>query len=354
LRSSIRFPALRAQGARLSPRASVPVNSLRTSSVKRFYSDTPKPEVPPKNPGQPLGNAPFYLSAAGFVGIAYYVYLINSDKLEKKPAASGTVKATVSALDKDKFVEFPIKKIEPYNHNTTKFTFELPEGTGTLLPVAGCLVVKAATEDGPKDKKGNPIIRPYTPISPADKAGELELIVKKYDTGKFTPYLFGLKVGDKVAFKGPIPKLPYKANEYDQVAMIAGGSGITPMYQVLEHALEQKDDKTKFTLIFANVTPADILLREEFEKLKQAHPDRFDPIFLIDKPTDGWSGYTGYITPEIIKEHVKGPSDQVKILVCGPPGQVNALAGAKDGMKQGSLAGTLKELGYTEDQVFKF
>ena len=35
----------------------------------------------------------------------------------------------------------------------------------------------------------------------------------------------------------------------------------------------------------------------------------------------------------------------------GPPGQVAALAGKKDGFKQGALSGVLKELGYTEDQV---
>jgi cytochrome-b5 reductase len=38
----------------------------------------------------------------------------------------------------------------------------------------------------------------------------------------------------------------------------------------------------------------------------------------------------------------------------GPPGQVASLAGKKAGMKQGELGGILKELGYTEDQVFKF
>ncbi len=37
----------------------------------------------------------------------------------------------------------------------------------------------------------------------------------------------------------------------------------------------------------------------------------------------------------------------------GPSGQVIAVAGEKDGMKQGAIGGILKELGYTEDQVFK-
>jgi len=46
--------------------------------------------------------------------------------------------------------------------------------------------------------------------------------------------------------------------------------------------------------------------------------------------------------------------DKIKIFVCGPPGQVAAVAGKKDGPKQGELGGILKELGYNEDQVFKF
>jgi len=38
----------------------------------------------------------------------------------------------------------------------------------------------------------------------------------------------------------------------------------------------------------------------------------------------------------------------------GPPGQIIVVAEKKDGMKQGAIGGILKELGYTEDQVFIF
>ena len=43
--------------------------------------------------------------------------------------------------------------------------------------------------------------------------------------------------------------------------------------------------------------------------------------------------------------------EKTKIFVCGPPGQVAALAGKKEGMKQGALSGVLKDAGFTEDQV---
>lgn len=64
-----------------------------------------------------------------------------------------------------------------------RLTFDLPENTATLLPTAGCVLLQA-DESGPKDSKGNPITRPYTPISPSNTRGEVTFLIKKYDTGK--------------------------------------------------------------------------------------------------------------------------------------------------------------------------
>lgn len=36
-------------------------------------------------------------------------------------------------------------------------------------------------------------------------------------------HLGELKVGDSVAFKGPIPKYPYVANSKKEIGMVAGG-----------------------------------------------------------------------------------------------------------------------------------
>ena len=125
------------------------------------------------------------------------------------------------------------------------------------------------------------------------------------------------------------------------------------MYQVLDHALADPANKTRFTLIFANVAPSDILLKEEFDALKAKYPQTFNVVYTVDKPEGDWKGSVGYINKALIQQHIAPPSlgEKVKVLVCGPPGQVNAIAGKKDGGKQGQLGGVLKELGYTEDQV---
>lgn len=59
-------------------------------------------------------------------------------------------------------------------------------------------------------------------------------------------------------FKGPIPKFTYEPNTFDRGLCIAGGSGITPMWQLITHSLSLPEDQTKWTLVFSNVTEKDI------------------------------------------------------------------------------------------------
>ena len=52
-------------------------------------------------------------------------------------------------------------------------------------------------------------------------------------------------------------------------------TGITPCYAVLMAVLKDPEDRTTTTLIFANQTEEDILLKAELDTLAGSHPDRF-------------------------------------------------------------------------------
>lgn len=62
------------------------------------------------------------------------------------------------------------------------------------------------------------------------------------------------------------------------------------MYQILEYALQDPSNKTRFTLLFANVTEKDILLKEEFDALKAKYPKTFNVVYTLDKPSPDWKG----------------------------------------------------------------
>lgn len=69
--------------------------------------------------------------------------------------------------------DFELTEVIPYNHNTSRFIFSLPDGTSSGLTVASALVTKAAKEGECLNDKGKPVIRPYTPVTAPDVEGKL-------------------------------------------------------------------------------------------------------------------------------------------------------------------------------------
>ena len=184
----------------------------------------------------------------------------------------------------------------------------------------------------------------------------MDLMVKAYPNGPMSQHLHSMKPGDTLSIKGPIPKYAWSANKHSHITLIAGGTGITPMYQLTRAIFSNPDDQTKVSLIFGNITEKDILLKEEFDKLEKDFPQRFRAFYTLDNPPDDWKLGKGFITKDLLKEVIPDPkSENIKVFVCGPPGLYKAISGAKTSPKdQGELTGILKELGYSQDQVFKF
>ena len=162
--------------------------------------------------------------------------------------------------------------------------------------------------------------------------------------------------GQRLDMKGPLPKYPWSSNKHTHIALIAGGTGITPMYQLCRAIFKNPDDKTKVTLVFGNIKEEDILLKKEFEELENTYPQRFKAFYMLDQPSESWTQGKGYISKELLKTVLPEPKEEnIKVFVCGPPGLYKAISGMKPSpADQGELTGTLKELGYSKEQVYKF
>ena len=185
----------------------------------------------------------------------------------------------------------------------------------------------------------------------------MDLLVKVYPNGPMSEHLHSMKPGETLSFKGPIPKYGWSTNKHDHVTMIAGGTGITPMYQLIRGIFNNPQEKTKVSLIFGNISEKDILLKEEFDAIEKDFPHRFKAFYTLDKPeSDDWPHGKGFITKDLLKEIIPDPqSENIKVFICGPPGLYKAISGAKTSPQdQGELTGILKDLGYTKEQVFKF
>ncbi|KAI1001766.1 NADH-cytochrome b5 reductase 2 [Podosphaera aphanis] len=262
--------------------------------------------------------------------------------VEPKPAFTG-----------QGFFNLTLQNVKDINHNTKWFRFALPEKNQISgLQTASCVVTKFTKPDTQQD-----VIRAYTPTSTDDDKGHIDFIIKKYPTGEMSSHIHNLKPGESLEFKGPIPKYPWTKNKHSHVAMIAGGTGITPMYQLLCAIFKDPEDKTKVTLAFGNITEKDILLKDELAELEKKYPDRLRVVYVLSQPPESWQGGKGHINKELLKEILPTPKEEnIKVFVCGPPPMYKAISGVKvSPTDQGTLDGSvLQELGYSQDQVFKF
>ncbi|KAG1681583.1 hypothetical protein FOA52_014091 [Chlamydomonas sp. UWO 241] len=234
---------------------------------------------------------------------------------------SGTVDDHGSKwLDPAEFKPLAISEKRFLNHNTLFLRFNLSSPTMRLgLPIGQHISFLVKGEDG-KD-----VYRSYTPVSDDDQLGSVDFVIKIYDQGKMTQVLNKLNVGDAVQMKGPKGRLQYVPNMKAHFGMVCGGTGITPMYQVVNAILKNPRDKTKVSLIYGSITEEDILLRKELDVLAQAHPGRFKVLYVLDKPPAGWTGGSGYITADLMRAHLPAPGPSTLTLRCGPLPMMDAM-----------------------------
>lgn len=203
--------------------------------------------------------------------------------------------------------------------------------------------------DGMTDRGKAEIERKYTPTTGNETPGYVDLVIKVYrpgtvkmpdgkevnweNGGKIGLYMDTKKVGDYIEINGPSGineylgkgtwKLPGRTMTVKHVGMMAGGTGLTPMLQVVSASLLDPQDATTFSLIYANKTEDDILCKDLLDDCVARSNGRFKLTYTLDFPPANWAGKKGFITQEMIKECLPAPGADSLILMCGPPPMVD-------------------------------
>ena len=247
-------------------------------------------------------------------------------------------------LDPRKWKNFPLIQKDVVSPNVYRFVFGLPHKDDVLgLPTGQHIALRATIN-------GETVSRSYTPVSNNTDLGRIELLVKVYAQGKMTKHLESMKVGDMIEIRGPKGAMQYSSSYAKHIGMIAGGTGITPMYQLIRAICEDESDLSKISLLYANNTEEDILMRKELDEFAKKHPHKFQVQYVLSQATDTWTGHRGFISQDLIQRYL-APADQSnKTLLCGPPPMINAMKNVLAGLgwkEPGALS-------KATDQVFLF
>ncbi|KAI5959210.1 MCR1 [Candida theae] len=282
-----------------------------------------------------------FIGATASLGVAYHYSTQSFIRNETGKTFTGG----------DEWIDLTLKKAEQLNHNTKHLVFDLKDKDDLSgLVVASMLMTKFVTP------KGNNVIRPYTPVSDVNQKGDIEFVVKKYDEGKMSSHIHDLKEGETLSFKGPFVKWKWEPNQFKSIALIGGGSGITPLYQLLHAITSNPEDKTKVQLFYGNLSPDDILIKDRLDEIAKNNKEQVKITYFVnDKKGKDFDGVEGFITKDFLQKNLDKPSPDTKIFVCGPPGLYDAISGNKKSPSdQGEVTGALADLGYTKEHVFKF
>ena len=247
------------------------------------------------------------------------------------------------ALNPRKRLAFSLKSKVQLSHDSFLLVFALQTPSTILgLPTGKHIFLSAHIADElTPDSKKSLVMRRYTPISSDHDAGIVKFVIKAYPPcerfprgGKMSQHLANMQIGDTIGMRGPVGEFEYlkygrfkifdKQYMASKFNMVAGGTGITPCFQVIHEILRNPEEKTQISLIFACNDANSLLCRDTLDQWAKEYPNRFTVTYTLSRPyndtrvTLAWTGYTGYVSLELFREKLFAPAEDCFILQCGP------------------------------------
>ena len=104
----------------------------------------------------------------------------------------------------------------------------------------------------------------------------------------------------------------------DDLLLVAGGSGITPVMSILKSCLA--GGRGRVALLYANRDERSVIFADELRELTEAHPDRLTVVHLLES-------VQGLPTPAVLRS-LAAPYTGRQAFVCGPEIFMDLAAGA--------------------------
>jgi ring-1,2-phenylacetyl-CoA epoxidase subunit PaaE len=215
------------------------------------------------------------------------------------------------------FYPLRVREVRRETADTVSISFEVPEHLHELFRFkqGQHLTLKA-------DIGGEALRRSYS-ICTAPHDGDLRVAVKRVDGGVFSTWAnTRLEAGDTLEVMPPqghffTPLHP--ENEKTYVAF-AAGSGITPIASILGATLAQ-EPRSRFILFYGNRSFDHIIFREQFDTLKNLHPDRFSLHHVLSRESLGSDLFKGRIDGAKCQRFARYffvPAEVDAFFLCGP------------------------------------
>ncbi|KAF9192042.1 NADH-cytochrome b5 reductase [Haplosporangium sp. Z 11] len=347
----------------------------------RFYSQQTQPPRPKatfnRSQGTSSARAPrasttsnvITFLAVSSLGVGAYVYQWSQ---HRENSFFNLFSSSPDGISTEKWTPVVLKSITPVSDHTSLFEFQLPKPC--KIPISSAIYVKDDEIQA---------MRAYTPIhSTENDQDTIQLLIKRYSEGQVSRFMHSAKPGQKIEMRGPIliwPGGKSDLEQWDEIGMIAGGTGVTAFLPIIHSAVTNRNKKVKVSLLVASQSPEELYFKDELDQLAKTFPDQLRVAYTVDKapvastPDQEWKGLVGYVNEEMLQGFIPQPSsipaatsteeeqtpvgERAKksiVLICGPENMVKHVSGTRGANGQEPIRGILGDMGYQKNQVFRF
>jgi ferredoxin-NADP reductase/cytochrome c2 len=249
------------------------------------------------------------LRRPGTTGQGVAAMAVSSAGIAAAPQTALKAPLPLAAEPKKTTMILQLARIEPQTRDARTLRFLVPEGD-RFWARPGQFITFNFLIDGKK------VVRSYSICSSPTQTGYIEITPKRVENGSVSVFLNEkAQLGLTVEAKGPSGQFYFDEAVDRKIALIAAGSGITPMISILRY-IDDRCLATNVSLLYSARTSKDIIFEKELQRLKE-RLDNFKYAVTLTKPDGDWQGARGRLNRALIEANVNDLS-ATTFFLCGP------------------------------------
>lgn len=217
-----------------------------------------------------------------------------------------------------------VKSVKSLTYDTYELVLKIISGENITPKPGQYATIKPASLDRPRSFS-------FARSPEAENPGEHSFFIRVVPNGKFSEWLHDAEklIGEEVVLSGPLGYFGLDASDAP-IVCIAGGSGMSAIYALLEDACIQQTGRDVLFLYGAR-SQKDLYCLDKIAAIsKKWNPKNsfeFAPV-LSEEPSDSdWKGATGFVTEYFKTNYIdsgKISPDKCKAFFCGPPPMIDS------------------------------
>ncbi len=171
---------------------------------------------------------------------------------------------------------------------------------------------------------GKKVNRSYTIASSPTRSDACELSIKREPKGLVSRFMHDtLRVGDTIKVSAPAGKFVFTGSDSNEVLLIAGGVGITPLMSIVRYLTDRSWTGDIYFLVVAK-TEQDLIFRDELTLLQKRFPKLHVCTTLTRaEPGGDWQGEHGRANETMLRKFVP-LGVYTPCYLCGPEEMMEA------------------------------